>query len=117
MLFVLFTFCATMGTGEHYFIDLVLACPFALFMQTLCAWPPAWKNRTALSAMLFALLTVLVWFGALRFAPHFFWISPVIPWVACAGTVALTFMFKQRFDGETSAATPITRAYSCLIAM
>jgi hypothetical protein len=29
-------------------------------------------------------------FGALRFAPNFFWISPIIPWTACASTVGLT---------------------------
>lgn len=98
MLFVLFTFCATLGTGEHYFVDLVVAFPFALFMQTLCAWPPAWKNRAHLSALLFGLLTVLAWFAALRFAPHFFWLSPVIPWAACAATVFLTIWFKERFE-------------------
>lgn len=103
MLFVLFTFCATMGTGEHYFIDLIVAFPFALFMQTLCAWPPAWKNRGVLVTLLFALLTTLFWLGALRFAPHFFWISPIIPWSACAATVALTLWFKQRFDRSTLA--------------
>jgi hypothetical protein len=103
ILFVLFTFCATMGTGEHYFIDLVVAYPFALLMQALCAWPPAWKSRAQLSALLFGLLVVLAWLAALRFAPHFFWVSPIIPWAACAATVALTFWVKERFDRSTAA--------------
>jgi hypothetical protein len=103
MLFVVFTFCATMGTGEHYFIDLVVAYPFALFMQTLCAWPPAFKNRTRLSALLFALLTILAWFAALRYAPHFFWISPILPWAACIATIALTIWIRLRFDRSTTA--------------
>jgi PAP2 superfamily len=98
VLFLLFTFCATMGIGEHYFIDLIVAYPFALFMQALCSWPPAWKNRAQLSALLFGLLTVLMWFGALRYAPYFFWISPAIPWTACIATVGLTFVVKERFD-------------------
>jgi hypothetical protein len=98
MLFVLFTFCATMGTGEHYFIDVVVAYPFALFMEALCSWPPAFRNRSQLSALLFGLLTILIWFAALRFAPRFFWISPIIPWTACVATVALTFWVKERFD-------------------
>jgi hypothetical protein len=101
ILFVLFTFCATMGLGEHYFIDLIVAYPFALFMQALCVWPPAWKNRARLSALLFGLLTVLVWFGALRFAPNFFWTSPVIPWTACAATVGLTLWVRGRFLSST----------------
>ena len=98
ILFLLFTFCATMGTGEHYFIDLVLAYPFALFMQALCAWPPAWKNNGGVSALLFGVLTVLAWFAALRFAPNFFWISPIIPWLACAATVGVTIWIKGRFE-------------------
>jgi hypothetical protein len=102
ILFVLFTFCATLGTGEHYFIDLVAAYPFALFMQALCVWPPAWKNRTQFSALLFGLLTILVWFGALRYALRFFWISPIIPWSACALTVALTIWVKWRFERSTN---------------
>ena len=102
ILFVLFTFCATMGTGEHYFIDLVVAYPFALFMQALCVWPPAWKNRAQLSALAVGLLSVLAWFAALRFAPHFFWISPIIPWSACAITVALTIWVKGRFERSTA---------------
>jgi PAP2 superfamily len=106
MLFVLFTFCATMGTGEHYFIDLVVAFPFALLMQSLCAWPPAWKNRTHFSALLFGLLTVLAWLAALRFAPHFYWISPIIPWTACAATIALTIWVRQRFERSTASAAP-----------
>jgi hypothetical protein len=98
LLFVLFTFCATIGTGEHYFIDLVVAYPFALLMMALCSWPPAWKNRASLAALAFGLMTILIWFTALRYAPHFFWLSPLIPWVACAATVGLTLWVKDRFD-------------------
>ncbi len=102
ILFVLFTFCATMGTGEHYFIDLVVAYPFALFMQALCVWPPAWKNRAQLLALVFGLLTVFAWFVALRFLPHFFWTSPIVPWAACAITVALTIWVKSQFERSTA---------------
>jgi len=105
ILFVLFTFCATMGTGEHYFIDLVVAYPFALFMQTLCCWPPACKSPTRLLALFFSLGTVLIWLAALRFVPHFFWISPIIPWAACVATVAITFLVRERFDRTFAAVT------------
>ncbi len=110
ILFVLFTFCATMGTGEHYFVDLVLAYPFALFMQTLCVWPPAWKSRAQFSALLFGLFTILVWFAALRYTPRFFWFSPVIPWAACFATVALTIWVKWRFERSTDSAVPAAAA-------
>ncbi len=96
MLFVVFTFCATMGTGEHYFIDLVLAFPFALLMQALCVWPPAWKSRVQFSSFLFGSLTIFVWFAALRYTPKLFWASPIIPWTLCALTVGLAIWLRKR---------------------
>jgi hypothetical protein len=96
MAFVFFTFCATMGIGEHYFIDLVLAYPFALFMTALCTWPPAWKRPALQQALFYGLGAILLWFAALRYAPHFFWLSPIIPWTACAVTVALTIWLRFR---------------------
>ena len=97
-LFVAFTVCGTMGTGEHYFVDLVVAYPFALLMQALCTWPLLRKDSSRLLALLFGLSTTLVWLMALRLTPHFFWISPIFPWTACAATVALTIWFKRRLD-------------------
>ena len=32
---LVFTVFATMGTGEHYFIDLIVAVPYALFILSL----------------------------------------------------------------------------------
>jgi hypothetical protein len=96
MLFVIFTACATMGTGEHYFIDLVVAFPFALFMIALCDWPPFWTDRSRLTALLLCLASILVWFAGLRYAPHFFWTSPIIPWALCVVTVALAVWLKHR---------------------
>lgn len=112
ILFVLFTFCATMGTGEHYFIDLVVAYPFALMMMALCCWPPAWKDRNALTTLLFGLATVLLWLAALRYAVPFFWLSPIIPWLACAATVALTLWVKGRLERTSAPASAAIGAES-----
>jgi hypothetical protein len=98
MLFVAFTVCATMGTGEHYLIDLVLAYPFAVLMIAICAWPPAWKQIKVLQALLFGAITILLWFAALRYAPHMFWVSPLIPWLLCAATVSASVWLKKRID-------------------
>lgn len=113
MLFVLFTVCATMGTGEHYFVDLVLAYPFALLMVALCGWPPFWKGSEAMQAFAFGLLSILAWFAALRYAPRFFWISPIFPWAACAATVALSIALKKRLE-KTPAKTASPADHSSL---
>lgn len=98
LLFVVWTFCATMGLGEHYFIDLVLACPFALFMAALCTWPPVWKRRTSRDSLFFGLLATLLWFAGLRFGTHFFWISPILPWALCVLTVGCTVWLRRRLE-------------------
>jgi hypothetical protein len=95
MLFVVFTVVATMGTGEHYFIDLVVAFPFVLFLQAMCATALEWNDSRRLAPFAFGLVTVLVWFWALRFWPHFFWYSAAIPWVLCAPTIGVTEKLRR----------------------
>jgi hypothetical protein len=88
--FVAFTVAATMGTGEHYFIDLVVAFPFVLFLQALCAVSLRWSDSRRLAPLLFGLTAVLSWLAILRFAVGVFWYSPVIPWLGCAATIGMT---------------------------
>jgi hypothetical protein len=116
MLFVVFTVCATMGTGEHYLIDLVLAYPFALLMIALCAWPPAWKQIKLLQALLFGVISILVWFAALRYGPRVFWVSPVVPWLLCAATIGASVWLKKRFDDAPSEATSAAASRSPSVA-
>jgi hypothetical protein len=94
--FVFFTVLATLGTGEHYFIDLVVAFPFALLMEALCAFELPVRERSRLTALGVGLLATLVWLDALRYAPRFFWRSPAIPWILCAATVAVSLVFENK---------------------
>jgi hypothetical protein len=97
MIFVVFTVFATLGSGEHYFIDLVVGCPFALFIYGLCAFHrgTASARKVTIAA---GLALTLAWIGALRVGVKVFWISPVLPWVACAATVAFVVVYQQRVD-------------------
>lgn len=93
-LFLFFTVLATLGSGEHYVIDLVVAVPFALMLESLKS---IWSHRReSVTCFLFGLSTVLLWMVALRFAPHFFWISPVIPWTLMVATVAVSLWLERR---------------------
>ena len=103
--FVAFTAFATMGTGEHYFIDLVVAFPFVLFLQALCTISLDWSDSKRLMPFLFGLVTPLVWLWALRFHPRVFWYSPVIPWACCVLTIVLTELART---GLKDAAVEIT---------
>jgi hypothetical protein len=105
MMFVVFTAFATLGTGEHYFIDLVVAYPFSVMMQSLCAFPLRWSQRERVTGVLYGLLVVLAWFVALDYMPNLFWISPVIPWACCAATVASAILVHRKLEAATEVAS------------
>jgi PAP2 superfamily len=98
--FVFFTLCGTLGTGEHYFIDLVVAAPFSVLIlavtQGLCR---KWK-QAYWAPLLGGLGLTLAWFGLLRYATPVFRVSPVIPWAACGATVLGCWYLLGAWRGE-----------------
>jgi hypothetical protein len=78
-LFLAFTLLATLGLGEHYFIDLVVALPFAVAAMSACAG----KYRNAAIA---GALTV-GWIVYLRFGLPAINPSPVAAWLAVLATI------------------------------
>ncbi|MGO9643102.1 MAG: phosphatase PAP2 family protein [Candidatus Acidiferrales bacterium] len=105
--FVIFTVLATLGTGEHYFIDLVVAFPFTLMIFSLFCFTLPWHNRERAIGFLAGLLGTLLWFVLLRYATPFFWFSPLVPWSLVVATVALAQTQKNRI---LRAANPQPRA-------
>src|SRR5580704_16896275 len=101
--FVVFTAFATLGTGEHYFIDLIVAYPFSVMMQSLCAFSLRWNQRNRVTAALYGLLTTLAWFVALRYAPKLFWASLFVPWTCCVVTVVSALLFHWRLEAAADA--------------
>jgi hypothetical protein len=102
--FVIFTVFATLGTGEHYFIDLVVAYPFSVMMQSLCAFPLRWTARERVTGMLYGLLVTLLWLVMLGQAPKVFWLTPVIPWACCLLTVASALYLHRKLEAATEVA-------------
>jgi hypothetical protein len=98
MAFLVFTIFATMGIGEHYSIDLVVAFPFAVFLQGVCALGLRWNDRARVGAVVYGLLLTLGWIGALRFELKVFWMSPVIPWACCILTVASAILVQRSLE-------------------
>jgi hypothetical protein len=101
MAFLVFTVFATMGIGEHYSIDLVVAFPFAVFLQGLCAMELRWNDRVRVTAIVYGLLLTLGWIAALRFGLRVFWISPVIPWACCILTVVSADLIQRTLAAAT----------------
>lgn len=96
--FVIFTVFATMGIGEHYFVDLVVAFPFALMVQALCLYPLRFKYGARRVAFLFGAFASLAWMALISFATPFLWISPVIPWTMVMATISISSLLMHRLQ-------------------
>jgi hypothetical protein len=57
---------ATVGSGEHYLTDLVVAVPFVLMMRALCASEVPWSTFERRYSLWFGLLLYLIWVLAIR---------------------------------------------------
>ena len=96
LLFVVLTVMATLGTGEHYFIDLVVAFPFSLMLQTLCSYSQPFRSGARRNAFLFGTFVTLIWLALLSFTTTIFWTSPVLPWAMIVATVAQSILLWNR---------------------
>jgi hypothetical protein len=75
--YILLTVVGTLGTGEHYLADLVVAFPFSVAVQA------GWTRCQAIhrNAILAAAATLtLLWLVLLRYGSNLFLASPAIPW-------------------------------------
>jgi len=94
--FVLFTVIATLGTGEHYLIDLIVAFPFTLMLLAAFSPQVPWRDAARVVALCAGGGVTLLWFVLLRFTPHMFWVSPWIPWTLALATIGLVYWLKFR---------------------
>jgi hypothetical protein len=96
MAFVILTAMATLGTGEHYFVDLVVAFPFSLMVQAVCSYALPLRAGERRTAFLFGAFVTLTWMGLLSYATGLFWISPVVPWAMIVATIFPSVALWQR---------------------
>lgn len=95
--FVFTTFLGTLGTGEHYLIDLVVAFPFSVAVQALCTRSLPLKSPARLVPLVGGSALTVVWFIVLRFGTRvFFAWTPLVPWVCIAATLVPTFLWMRQ---------------------
>jgi PAP2 superfamily len=114
--FLAFTVLATLGTGEHYFVDLVVAFPFALMIQALCSYELSWNDSRRLQAAGLGLGGTLAWLVALRFANRVFWTSPVVPWLLVIATIAMAELRRAELWQAVSKSRDEERPSGLLVA-
>ena len=86
-IFAALTALATIGLGEHYLIDLVVAVPYALAVMAFSSQIPERKVPLAAGSAM-----VLLWIASLRFA-HF---QPAVAWTLVLATVGISVMLQRR---------------------
>jgi len=104
--FLAWTAIATLGTGEHYLADLIVAFPFALMIQALCSAELRWTQSLRSASCLLGLGGTVVWLVLLRFTPRLFWLSPLLPWTLSAATVVGVCWQQARLSAEVAAHDP-----------
>jgi hypothetical protein len=104
LLYVVLTVLATLGTGEHYLIDLIVALPFAVAVQAL--WIPG-RPITRYAVLLSAMSMTFFWLGALRYDAGFFMLSPFIPWNCIVGTILISlYLERDTWSATTQTVLP-----------
>src|SRR5205807_3710022 len=75
--YVALTVIDTLGTGEHYLVDLAVALPFSVAVQAL--WARV-RGDTRYAVLAGGASLTLIWLVALRYGTRFFLLSPAVPW-------------------------------------
>jgi hypothetical protein len=111
------TVVSTLGTGEHYFVDLVAGVPFALAVQAVVS--PDRKTVTSRRAVTTAagLALTMFWLVLVRFGAKGMLVSPILPWSLVAASGIAVWRIKAWFDGKQELASgpkplPQSNAYA-----
>jgi hypothetical protein len=88
------TFIATMGTGEHYFVDLVAAVPFALLIFLVVSPHAQMTLAQRLLPAGYAFGMTMMWLLLARFGVKWMLISPILPWALVLATLAVVWLIK-----------------------
>jgi hypothetical protein len=99
LIFLAGTTLATLGLGEHYFIDLVAAFPFALMIRAGCALHTPWTDRRRLIPLLSGTLLLLGWIALLRYGLRIVWVSQLVPWTLVGCTIVSCLALNRKLQG------------------
>jgi hypothetical protein len=111
LVFFLLTVLATLGSGQHYLVDLVVSLPLALAVQSAAALLIRGASNGSRSRQLSTLLVGIAlsvgWLLLVRFGVALALRSRAIPWILIAATVAITLWLQSRISAADSTAGAI----------
>ena len=94
--FLIGTVLATLGTGEHYLVDLVVGLPLSLMVYAACMpWRLAYR-REKVEAMVGGAILLAAWYALLFFGIDLLLSSPFVAWGIALGTAAAVVWMERR---------------------
>jgi hypothetical protein len=100
--YMMLTIFATLGTGEHYLVDLVASMPFALLVQAIVSPYRAIPMRLRVTISFAGLALTFGWLLLVRYATKFMLISPAIPWTLMVGSCVTVLILRNRLSANSA---------------
>ena len=88
----------TLGLGEHYLIDLVVAVPFVLALLAMCVDTLSWQDPVRYRSFMVGIGLYLTWLVALRFGIDIFMAVPGLSWLCIFVTCAVCVPFYRQLQ-------------------
>ena len=92
------TVLATLGFGEHYLVDLVVAVPFAVSVQGLATSAVPWRNRARVAAVATGALVALAWVAYLRLPCPPLAGKGALAWCLLCASASASLMLESRLN-------------------
>jgi hypothetical protein len=89
------TVLATLGFGEHYLIDLVVAVPLALSIEAIATRDSPANHQSRMISIAAGSVLVAAWLCYLRLAPPALYPSTAVAWCAIAVTVLSALLLER----------------------
>lgn len=95
-LFLVLTALATMGLGEHYFIDLVVALPFTVAMTAATTSSVPMVSTERRLALFGGGALTMIWLVLLRSGINWTHVLPAFSWTIVVATMVVSIALEQR---------------------
>lgn len=102
LLYLALTVVATLGTGQHYLVDLVVSLPFALAVEAAASYTLPDKSRRFI-ALISGIILTLAWLLLVRYGAPLTQSSPVIPWTFIVTTLVAAIWLEHWMSAEEPA--------------
>lgn len=100
-IFLVGTLLATLGLGEHYLVDLVIAFPYTLAVHAACTPGRSAIRRQRWIALLGSIALLIIWYELLLVHVHAFAASVLLTWLMSLGTVASVVWLEHQLSAAT----------------